>query len=83
MDKTTKILFLMAGLLLVGIATTYPYERMNSEYIQVNKNKVIDALQPREVKCVDVEPQTIMINNLPHSKATPNHQRPCHLEVYN
>jgi hypothetical protein len=74
MDKTTKILMVIAGLMLIGSVAVYPHEKMSSEYIQVIKHRVVDVIEP---SCADVQPQTIMIHGLPHTKATPNHEVPC------
>jgi hypothetical protein len=31
-------------------------------------------------KCTNLEPQTILINNQPYTKATPNHLTPCSIK---
>lgn len=76
MEKTTIAMCLLIGLLLVGGVGVYPYERVSYGGGDVIINNIRDVLK---YDCVDVEPETIIINGQYYSKATPNHKTPCSL----
>jgi hypothetical protein len=83
-SSTKKILLvlLMCSVFAVGGFTSHfvnTQETVTMKSVEVPKFNITNVLEEKEIVCVNVEPQTIIIKGLPYTRATPNHKTPCSL----